>query len=57
MLSIQKCRELIPDEKKYADAEIEKIRNSLYEMAELALECYSDNIHDKAKTSTNHKDC
>ena len=44
MLSIERCRELIPDNEKLTDAEIIKIRDSLYGMAELALECYFEDI-------------
>lgn len=40
MLSIQECRELIPDQEKLTDDEILKIRDSLYELAEIALESY-----------------
>ena len=38
MLSIEECRKLIPDSKKYTDKEIAEIRNTLYGLAELALE-------------------
>ena len=41
MISVEKCRELIGlDDKKLSDEEIIKIRSSLYELAELSLECY-----------------
>jgi len=38
MLSIEQCRELIPENEKYSDKQIEEIRASLYKMAGLALE-------------------
>lgn len=40
MLSIEECRKLIPDDKKYSDKEIAEIRNILYGLGELALEDY-----------------
>lgn len=40
MLSIEQCRELIPDDEKLTDIQIEEIRTSLYELGELALEDY-----------------
>ncbi len=42
MLSIEKCRELIPGNEEYTDKDIEEIRTTLYGLAELALECYFD---------------
>jgi hypothetical protein len=44
MLSIQKCRELMGNSEDLTDEEIEKIRASLYEMAELALDCYFEKV-------------
>lgn len=44
MLSIEECRELIPDSNKFADKQIEEIREDLYGLAELALESYSKNM-------------
>ena len=40
MLSIEQCRELIPGGDKMNEEEIVALRGDLYEMAELALECY-----------------
>ena len=40
MLSLEKCRELIPDSNKLSDQEIDELRKALYDMAELALEVY-----------------
>jgi hypothetical protein len=40
MLSIEECRALLPDGDKMNNEEIAAIRHDLYEMAELALECY-----------------
>lgn len=40
MLSIEECRELIPDSEKFNDKQIEDIRENLYGLAELALESY-----------------
>jgi microsomal dipeptidase-like Zn-dependent dipeptidase len=40
MLSLEKCRELIPHEKELTDEQIEEIRETLYGLAELALESY-----------------
>ncbi len=44
MLSIEKCRGLLDNGKEYSDKEIEEIRASLYELAELSLEDYFDTI-------------
>ena len=40
MLSLEECRELIPDGDKLSDKEIAEIRADLYGMAELALDVY-----------------
>lgn len=40
MLSIEQCRELIPDSDRYTDEQIAEIRKTLYELATLALEVY-----------------
>ena len=40
MLSIEKCRALIPDGDKMSDNEITAVRNDLYEMARLALDVW-----------------
>lgn len=41
MISLSHCRKLIPDED-VSDEELELIRNSLYESAELAWDIYKD---------------
>jgi hypothetical protein len=38
MLSILECRKFIPDNMKYTDEEIIRIRDDLYILAEIALE-------------------
>ena len=38
MLSIEECRKLIDDGEQYSDEQILEIRDSLYELARLALE-------------------
>jgi hypothetical protein len=43
MLSIEQCRELIPDQEKYTDEQIEEARSSLYGLAEIGLEHYVEN--------------
>lgn len=40
MLSIEDFRALIPDTDRLTDEEVAALRRDLYEMAELALECY-----------------
>jgi hypothetical protein len=40
MISIEKCRELIPGSDKMSDEEIWQLRKELYEVAGLALEVY-----------------
>ena len=40
MISAEKTRELIPDNEKYSDEEIEKIRTTLYGLADLAFDCW-----------------
>ncbi|MGD0328109.1 MAG: hypothetical protein ABSB00_00120 [Minisyncoccia bacterium] len=52
MLSIQQCRDLIDDSKKYSDEEIEKIRSTLYGLAELAVDTYLEK-HDKEQKTEN----
>lgn len=52
MLSIQKCRELIPGSEKYTDEQIEEIRTTLYGLAELALDVYfKEKAEGKNKTT------
>ena len=48
MLSIEKCRELIPDSELYSDAEITKIRDNIYQLGELALEDYFRSIEESS---------
>jgi hypothetical protein len=48
MISIEKCREILED-KDLTDEETVKIRNTLYELAELSLECYFKEIENKYK--------
>lgn len=38
MLSVEKCRQLIPDSENFSDEEITEIRESLYDLAQLAFE-------------------
>ena len=40
MLSLEECRAFIPKANKMTDDEVIALRKDLYEMAELALECY-----------------
>ena len=40
MLSIEKCRELIPNSVELSDKQVEELRTDLYGLAELALESY-----------------
>lgn len=40
MLSVEECRKLLDNEKDLTDEQVTEIRNSLYELAELALDCY-----------------
>lgn len=40
MLSIEQCRELISDSDKLTNAEIEEIRSSCYETAQLAFDVW-----------------
>ena len=40
MISIEKCRELMPDSEKFSDTKIDKIRTILYGIAELAPDDY-----------------
>ena len=47
MISIKKCRELIPDSDELTDEEIEDIRWRLYGLAELALDCYFEDLKKK----------
>ena len=49
MLNIDQCRALIPDGSKMSDEEIAALRHDLYEMAELALECYFAQKHGKGE--------
>jgi len=48
MLSIERCRELIPDSDKYSDEEIEKIRDGFRDLAEVIFEKWKE---DKRKES------
>ena len=44
MISIEECRKHLGDKgNQMSDEEVEKIRDSLYGLAELALECYFEN--------------
>lgn len=38
MLSVEKCRQLIPDSENLPDEEITEIRESLYDLARIAFE-------------------
>ena len=40
MLSIERCRELLPDSAQCTDEQILQIRDALYGIAELALDVY-----------------
>ena len=40
MLSIEQCRELIPDSLELTDKQIEKIRQDLYGLGDLGIESY-----------------
>lgn len=40
MLSIEECRQLIPDHEEYTDKQIEEIRDDCHILAELALESW-----------------
>ena len=42
MLSIERCRELLGDSKKYSDEEIEKIRDGFRDLAEIILEKWKE---------------
>ncbi|MEI9966395.1 MAG: hypothetical protein WDN67_01920 [Candidatus Moraniibacteriota bacterium] len=44
MLSIEKCRELIPHSNVLADKQIEEVRDNLFGLAELALEKYFEEV-------------
>jgi hypothetical protein len=39
-ISLEKCRELIPNHAEYTDEQILEIRDSLYELADLAFDVY-----------------
>ena len=43
MIPIETCRKLVPNSDKFADEEIVEIRETLYGLAELALESYNKN--------------
>ena len=49
MLSIDECRQLIPDGDKYTDEQIVEIRRTLYGLAELALETYFLKVDSKSQ--------
>ncbi|MFA5942054.1 MAG: hypothetical protein WC798_00035 [Candidatus Paceibacterota bacterium] len=49
MLSIQQCRDLIDDSEKYSDEEIEKIRGTLYGLADLAFDTWLEKNETKSK--------
>ena len=40
MFSIEKCRELIPENEEFTDKDIEEIRRTLYGLAELFIDEY-----------------
>lgn len=42
MLSIKKCREFLPKDTELTDDEVLKIRDALYELAEISLDSYFD---------------
>ena len=42
MLSVGKLRSLISDGDKHSDEEIEKIRDSMYEVAQLMFDCWME---------------
>ncbi len=44
MLSIDACRELIPDGEKLTDEQVASIRTDLYEAAGLALDSYFESL-------------
>lgn len=52
MLSIEKCRTLIPDSETYSDEQIEEIRASVYELAGIALDDYME----KKRNNANQRD-
>lgn len=40
MLSVENCREFIPNSEKFTDEQIEALRSKLYSLADLVLEDY-----------------
>ena len=52
MLSIEECRELIPEGERLTEKEVAEIRKTLYGLAELALECY---FKERVGTSSNEE--
>lgn len=40
MVTLEKCRELIPNSERFTDKDIEEIRETLHGLAEIALEHY-----------------
>lgn len=40
MISLEKCRQLVPDPQELSEEELVKIRDNLYEGAQLALEAW-----------------
>lgn len=49
MLSLQKVRELLPNDREYADDEIEEIRSSMQELASLAFDSWMEEKKGKPK--------
>jgi hypothetical protein len=44
MLSLEKCREILGPECKLSDAELEALRDQLYQLAEVAIEVYQEQL-------------
>lgn len=44
MLSIEKCRKLIPGREEYTDEQILSIRDELYELADIAIQHYLEDL-------------
>ena len=55
MLGIEKTRELIGNDKNLSDEEILKIEETLYRLAEIALERYFENKKDLIKNKNSLK--
>jgi len=51
MLSIERTRELIEDSEIYSDEEIERIRDDVYALAEIALDSYFEELKRESNKS------